>query len=687
MFWRAKQMAEKMRLALRTDGDAAKRLFQRVHNKRTQDQRAGRGDFSEGNIIYKWLLHEGLFDELRNIGVYIAKHGDSKLDLWQNPNEEMLKTLMIPFWNGRTPQEVAEGWQGAVPSVSDEVILEAVVKAYNAWQVLKEESDRQADEIRRQLDEHFAKPPPRMFRWAWFEGKVLAYESGQPDSDQWQLTPVHEEMIDKLGVPYEALMEHDMGDLQQARADDVYLGYVELMENGEYEFDPQSYDLGYKEAPVFVQNDVISYIEENLIEDKTSKVAVGESMQIIYNFQEDRIILGTTAVVHHMPGTVVVGEYRDGQVILNQGSHQWLNTTYFKKLWMHSYPTYPLLGVHLRHEDGPKKVGAYGPLKEWAIDKPEGWYCKCGQGPWSNLNLLNEHLKAVHKVGVSWTDEPEDLFLPPQKIRDVALEKMECLHCGSHLLQEKGAIWCPGCGWTPKTAAGTSTSWVEVEPADANGYAVLYDPDANHAYIGTPYAHHYQVWEKLYNEGIEPDAGYWEGAYVNGQWYWYHDIASVLPYEDLDDVAKAVVDEIRREPHLAKTAAPFDNETDRGTMHYIEAFMDIQGHLYLGGSEHYKLAEQFVDDWVAESNDPPDQAHAEAFVLLETAIAGHIGEEGIWSDDYDQTLWAVFSSDALNQTIDSVDKELVLEALQKQYPGIKEGDKYVYESRWYQGDG
>jgi hypothetical protein len=55
--------------------------------KRQLDQRAGLGDYSEGNIVYKWLLHEGLFDRIKNeLHEYIAKRtmaertGDSELD-------------------------------------------------------------------------------------------------------------------------------------------------------------------------------------------------------------------------------------------------------------------------------------------------------------------------------------------------------------------------------------------------------------------------------------------------------------------------------------------------------------------------------------------------------------------------------------------------------------------------------
>jgi hypothetical protein len=67
-------MADKMKDALDHDPDMARELWKQVHMKRQLDQRAGLGDYSEGNIVYKWLLHEGLFDRIRNeLHEYIAK--------------------------------------------------------------------------------------------------------------------------------------------------------------------------------------------------------------------------------------------------------------------------------------------------------------------------------------------------------------------------------------------------------------------------------------------------------------------------------------------------------------------------------------------------------------------------------------------------------------------------------------
>lgn len=73
IYARAQEMATKMEDALDHDPDAARELFEQIHLKRRLDEEAGLGDFSEGNIVYKWLLHQGLFDRIRNdLGVYIA---------------------------------------------------------------------------------------------------------------------------------------------------------------------------------------------------------------------------------------------------------------------------------------------------------------------------------------------------------------------------------------------------------------------------------------------------------------------------------------------------------------------------------------------------------------------------------------------------------------------------------------
>lgn len=74
-FLRAQDMADKLTTLLDAkETDAARDFYAQVHKKRSADEKAGLGDFSEGNIVYKWLLHQGLFDRLNNeAGLHIAK--------------------------------------------------------------------------------------------------------------------------------------------------------------------------------------------------------------------------------------------------------------------------------------------------------------------------------------------------------------------------------------------------------------------------------------------------------------------------------------------------------------------------------------------------------------------------------------------------------------------------------------
>lgn len=74
-FQRAQDMADKLTVLLDAgETEAAHDFYAQVHKKRSEDEAAGLGDFSEGNIVYKWLLHQGLFDRLNNeAGMHIAK--------------------------------------------------------------------------------------------------------------------------------------------------------------------------------------------------------------------------------------------------------------------------------------------------------------------------------------------------------------------------------------------------------------------------------------------------------------------------------------------------------------------------------------------------------------------------------------------------------------------------------------
>jgi hypothetical protein len=74
----ALEQADKMERLLRYEPEKAKLLWHQIHKKRQRDQRAGKGDYAESNVVYKFLANRGLFPQIAEAtGEYIAKEGAS----------------------------------------------------------------------------------------------------------------------------------------------------------------------------------------------------------------------------------------------------------------------------------------------------------------------------------------------------------------------------------------------------------------------------------------------------------------------------------------------------------------------------------------------------------------------------------------------------------------------------------
>lgn len=72
----AVECADKMERLLRYEPDKAIQYWHMIHKRRMEDQKQGKGDYSESNIIYKFLANRGLFPAISEAsGEYIAKQG------------------------------------------------------------------------------------------------------------------------------------------------------------------------------------------------------------------------------------------------------------------------------------------------------------------------------------------------------------------------------------------------------------------------------------------------------------------------------------------------------------------------------------------------------------------------------------------------------------------------------------
>lgn len=68
------EAADKMEHLLRYEPDKAVMYWHQIHKRRQRDQRAGKGDYSDSNIVYKFLANRGLFPQISEVsGEYIAK--------------------------------------------------------------------------------------------------------------------------------------------------------------------------------------------------------------------------------------------------------------------------------------------------------------------------------------------------------------------------------------------------------------------------------------------------------------------------------------------------------------------------------------------------------------------------------------------------------------------------------------
>lgn len=72
----AVECADKMERLLRYEPDKAVQYWHMIHKRRMEDQKQGKGDYSESNIIYKFLANRGLMPLIADVsGEYIAKVG------------------------------------------------------------------------------------------------------------------------------------------------------------------------------------------------------------------------------------------------------------------------------------------------------------------------------------------------------------------------------------------------------------------------------------------------------------------------------------------------------------------------------------------------------------------------------------------------------------------------------------
>jgi death on curing protein len=166
----ALQMADKMESLLKYEPDKAVTFWHQIHKRRQVDQKRGKGDFAESNIIYKFLANRGLFPKISEVsGEYIAKTGmaaDSDwIENWIKQNgpylyhgahsregldpeltaQKIEREGILP--NQRPASKFPEDYPQATP--------EELKKGWYDW-----ENDERHGELDDELEEHWLDPRP-----------------------------------------------------------------------------------------------------------------------------------------------------------------------------------------------------------------------------------------------------------------------------------------------------------------------------------------------------------------------------------------------------------------------------------------------------------------------------------------------------------------------------------------------
>lgn len=332
MYIRASEMADKMREMLDHDPQAAKQLFKQIHRKRHQDQQAGLGDFSEGNVVYKFLLHQGLFDRLRSeLGIYIGKKEAAPMDFVQSPSG-----LLEPQWTGISTilfadmKGFTELCEREMPQSAAQIVGECMRRAEtiinqtggisypsggdSILAVFSRQNHADAAiKAGIELQQQFVH---QVWRVGIHTGEVVVGE--QIIGDTVNIAS----RLESMAVPGHVLIsENTFNESSKTyRAD--YVGQLALKGRaspvGAYHLEIPSTNKIGAFNPIDYQDNII---------------------HVIYDFEKDTIILGTRVEAAQLPpSNKIIGEYNNTDVTLYNVSQQWLNPKHFRRLWFHSFP-------------------------------------------------------------------------------------------------------------------------------------------------------------------------------------------------------------------------------------------------------------------------------------------------------------------------------------------------------------
>jgi tRNA nucleotidyltransferase (CCA-adding enzyme) len=138
---------DKMQLLLKYDAYGSKTYWDRIHHQRMRDMKAGKGDYAQSNVVYKWLLNANLGPLIEQVtgervaGMLDWEHEDHGQDLESRASRAEAEAIR-PQADGRPRAALAadEGAEGQVefnwPSGDDVLTLGQM--AVDNWQGVRD---------------------------------------------------------------------------------------------------------------------------------------------------------------------------------------------------------------------------------------------------------------------------------------------------------------------------------------------------------------------------------------------------------------------------------------------------------------------------------------------------------------------------------------------------------------------
>jgi hypothetical protein len=133
----ALESADKMERLLRYEPEKAIKFWHQIHKRRQRDQRAGKGDYSESNIVYKFLANRGLFPKISEVsGEYIAKTKQRQEQKFvYDPTQKKLFVAPFAALEGEGPSHYqimdSIGWEPGTPVMTGTINEPGWVQFYN----------------------------------------------------------------------------------------------------------------------------------------------------------------------------------------------------------------------------------------------------------------------------------------------------------------------------------------------------------------------------------------------------------------------------------------------------------------------------------------------------------------------------------------------------------------------------